>query len=79
MADSIIRKQILDHLDHMPYELQKKVLEFMDMVTEEPKKSSKEDLLQLVGCIDKKDLEIMKVAIEEGCEQIDPEGWEIST
>jgi hypothetical protein len=33
------------------------------------------DLLQFVGMIDAEDLKLMSDAIEEGCEQVDPDGW----
>lgn len=61
----------------MPYNLQKKVLEFTSSVEEaEPLKGVPGSvLLQFVGTIDKEDLRLMEEAIEEGCEKIDEDGW----
>lgn len=33
------------------------------------------DLMEFVGLISSEDLELMKAAIEEGCEQVDTHGW----
>jgi hypothetical protein len=33
------------------------------------------DLLQFVGMISEDDLKLMSEAIEESCEQVDPDGW----
>ena len=33
------------------------------------------ELLKFVGSIPHEDLEAMKAAIEEGCGQVDPDGW----
>jgi len=33
------------------------------------------ELLKFVGTIPNEDLEAMKAAIEEGCGQVDPDGW----
>lgn len=77
MADSIIINEIVHRLENMPYELQKKVLEFASSVEEvEPLKGVPGSvLLQFAGSIDKEDLRLMEEAIEEGCERIDEDGW----
>ena len=72
MADSIIRKQILDHLDHMPYELQKKVLDFVKTVdnSETLKGVPGSVLLKYSGIIDEESAREMEEAIEEECERV---------
>jgi hypothetical protein len=40
-----------------------------------PRGTPAADLLQFAGMIDAADLKAMAEAIEEGCEQVDPDGW----
>jgi hypothetical protein len=42
-----------------------------------PPGGSLADLMRLVGSISKEDLRKMETAIEEGCERIDPDEWQI--
>jgi len=40
-----------------------------------PKGTPGVELLRFAGSIPHEDIEAMKTAIEEGCEQVDPDGW----
>lgn len=69
-------QEIVQRLKNLSLEQQRKVLGFiLELSGEPPKKYPGKNLLQLVGTISKEDLEIMKQAIEEGCEQIDESEW----
>lgn len=69
-------QEIVQRLKSLSIEQQRQVLDFiLEFSGEPPKKYPGKNLLQLVGTISKEDLEIMKQAIEEGCEQIDESGW----
>lgn len=72
MADSIIKNEIMHRLENMPYELQKKVLEFADSVGEQGKIKGVPGsvLLKFSGIIDEESAREMEEAIEEECERI---------
>ena len=77
MADSIIKNEILHRLKNMPYELQRKVLDFASSVEEaEPLKGVPGSvLLKFSGIIDKESAREMEEAIEEECERIYEDEW----
>jgi len=58
---------------------QQEVLGFIRSINSSTAKPSKgtpgKDLLKFVGSISSEDLELMQTAIEEGCGQVDPDGW----
>lgn len=65
-----------DEISHLTLEQQGEVLQFVRTLkatsSDEQRKAA---ILELAGSISPEDLEIMKQAIEEGCEQVDPDGW----
>jgi len=69
----IIAKRLLEKL------LKKQALESHSSVGNEPspqiKTAKGKDLLNFIGTIDKSDLEIMELAIKNGCERIDYAEW----
>ncbi len=76
MEKSTTIQEISQRLKVLPLEQQRKVLDFiLELSDEPPKQYPGKNLLQFVGTISKEDLEIMKQAIEEGCEQIDESQW----
>jgi len=58
---------------------QQEVLGFIHSINSSTTKPSKgtqgKDLLKFAGSISPEDIELMKTAIEEGCGQVDPDGW----
>lgn len=71
-----LKDDILERLDRLPPHLQKRVVDFADaLVASEPQGVPGAKLLKFAGTIDKQSLREMGQAIEEGCEQIDPDGW----
>ena len=69
-----IQNEIVTTLSYLNKAQQIKLLAFVKSLIV-PKKKNKDDLLDLVGTIDKEDLEIMRKVIEEECENIDRDGW----
>ncbi len=70
MSDSTIKQAIIEQLDHMPYEVQHKVLDYArSLVPYSLKGTSGKLLLRFSGIIETEDIVVMTQAIKEGCEQ----------
>ncbi len=79
MSTSLI-PEIVAELKNLPDDLQKQVLTYVQSLKPKPTRlrgTPGEDLLRFAGTISLEDLEIMEQAIEEGCEQVDLDGWEL--
>ena len=75
MMDNL-KTELLEQIEKLTPPQQKQVLDFvLELTGELAKRYPGEKLLELVGTISPEDLEIMKQAIEEGCEQIDESEW----
>ena len=71
-----IKGEIIEQLDALPYELQRRVLDFARALTlSEPKGIPGKQLLHFAGMIQPDDLQAMAQAIEAGCERIDLDEW----
>ena len=77
MITTAFKSKIITQLDKLRPDQQKKVLIFVQSLSEEepPGGVAGEKLLPYAGCIDADDLEIMAKAIEEGCEKVDLNEW----
>jgi len=78
MVDSQIHEQIVKELDHLPLPLQQRVLEFARSLSSPPvtpRGIPGRELLRFAGTISSEDCQAMLEAIEEGCEQVDPNEW----
>ena len=68
--------RIVEQLKDLPYELQRQVLEFTrSLASSMPRGIPGRQLLRFAGAIPFDDLQLMRDAIEEGCEQIDDHEW----
>jgi hypothetical protein len=74
MANPSVAETIRECVERLPSADKIRVLEYARSL-ERPKGVPGRDLLDLAGTIDPEDLEIMKQAIEEGCERIEPDAW----
>jgi hypothetical protein len=75
MSTPIIDK-VVEHLEVLPYELQRRVLEFTRMlVVSVPRGVPGQQLLRFANVIPPDDLQLMRQAIEQGCEQVDANEW----
>ena len=76
MGHLSIKKEILERINTLPEELQQKVLEFIDSLTQNlPKGIPGKQLLRFSGCISLDDLQTMTKTIADGCEKIDAHEW----
>ncbi len=75
MSTPIIDK-VVEQLEVLPYELQRRVLEFTRMlVVSVPRGVPGQQLLRFANVIPPDDLQLMRQAIEQGCEQVDANEW----
>ncbi|MDY6900970.1 MAG: hypothetical protein SWZ49_23240 [Cyanobacteriota bacterium] len=75
MNTSIIN-EVVEQLGTMPQHLQSQVLEFArKLVKSEVKGTPGQELLRFAGSIPADDLQLMRDAIEKGCEQVDINEW----
>ncbi len=72
-------EQITDYVRRLTEAQQMKVLDFAQSlgsgILAAPPGAKLEDLLRFAGSIPPEDLRQMQDAIEEGCEQVNPDGW----
>ena len=73
---STITQQIIRQLDQLPFELQRRVLDFAQaLVLSLPKGVPGKQLLRFAGAIGPDDIQAMSQAIEAGCEKVDTDEW----
>lgn len=78
MAPSSIKQQILDDLDRLPPELQRRALELVHGLAvsiSRPPGTPGKDLLRFAGILDEEAARRMERRIEEGCERVDLDAW----
>jgi hypothetical protein len=75
MSNSIIDK-VVEHLATLPDSLQRQVLEFVQTLKASIRQGVPgRELLQFAGAIPLDDLQLMRQAIEAGCEQVELDEW----
>lgn len=71
MMNQTLEEEILDQLDKLPPEQQRRVLDFARaLASAKPAGKPGKELLAFGGAIEIAELNIMAQAIEEGCEKI---------
>ncbi len=76
MLQTSVKEEIVSILDELTPEEQRRVLNFARSIsTQLPEGISGTDFRRFAGLFPPEDLAEMAAAIEEGCENIDPEGW----
>ncbi len=76
MAQPDVKEQILNDLDHLSPDQQRRAAELVhSLVTPLPKGATIDDLLSVAGILDDQAALEMTQAIEEGCERVDPDEW----
>jgi hypothetical protein len=78
MIQPSIKQQILEDLDRLSPELQRRAQELVHelaLSTTRPKGTPGRELLRFAGILDDESAAEMERVIEEGCERIDPDGW----
>ena len=68
--------QVIEQMKALPHELQWRVLEFTRaLALSAPHGIPGQRLLQFAGAIPLDDVQLMREAIEQGCEQVDASEW----
>lgn len=76
MNEDTLQKEITEQVGRLGFDQQQKVLEFArSLVKDTPTEISGKSLLSFAGTIGGEDLEMMKLAIEEGCEKVSIDDW----
>jgi hypothetical protein len=75
-VDTPIVDKVIEQLRTLPQELQWRVLEFTRALAQStPRGVPGRQLQYLAGTISAEDAELMREAIERGCEQVDANEW----
>ncbi len=78
MVLSVIKQQILNDLDQLSPEMQRRAADLVHrLVSPLPKGASGRDLLRFAGTLDDESAREMIEAIEQGCERVDLDAWRI--
>jgi hypothetical protein len=76
MVLPVIKKQILDDLDQLSPEMQKRAADLVHrLISPLPQGASGRDLLRFAGTLDDASAREMIEAIEQGCERVDLDAW----
>ena len=76
MGRSSIKKEIVEKLDSLAIDEQRRVLDFTrTLAGEKIVGVAGRDLIRFAGTIEKSDLAVMERVIEEGCERVDMHEW----
>jgi hypothetical protein len=71
-----IADEVVEQLRGMPQPLQRQVLEFVrTLMKREVRGTPGQQLLRFAGSIPPDDLQLMREAIEQDCEQVDIDEW----
>lgn len=74
--NTLVMDKVSEQLMVLPYELQWRVLEFTRaLATSMPRGIPGRQLLWFARAIPAGDLQLMRQAIEQGCEQVDANEW----
>jgi hypothetical protein len=76
MIDAGIQNELLQQVDRLPIDRQREVLAFVsNLVKSSATVKPPRHFLELAGTLPAEDAREMLQAIEEGCEQVDANGW----
>lgn len=74
--DTPIADQVIEQLKTLPYDLQWRVLEFTRaLALSTPHGVPGQQLLRFAGTIPAEEAQLMRDAIEQGCERVDANEW----
>lgn len=72
---SAVERELQRRIAELDGEEKEQVLEFTRALSSRRQNTPGAALLRFAGRIPKEDLRQIRDAIEEGCEQVDPDGW----
>ncbi len=73
--DEEIKRRVIENLDALDRMGKMEVLDLSERLSSAPGRDTRAALLAYAGAISEEDLDLMKEAIEEGCERVDEEEW----
>ena len=74
--DTPVIERVIEQLKVLPHELQWRVLEFTRaLALSTPHGVPGRHLLRFAGAVSPEDAQLMRAAIEQGCERVDPNEW----
>jgi hypothetical protein len=74
--DTPIVGKVIEQMKALPYEMQWRVLEFTRaLALSSPRGVAGNQLLRFAGAVAMDDLDLMREAIEQGCERVDADEW----
>lgn len=76
MLDSLLQEELVKEMDQLPPPLQRKVINYAHSLTQpRPRGTPGRQLKKYAGTLSPEEAEAMMAAIEEGCEQVEPNEW----
>lgn len=75
MSLNEVKQEIIERLDKLPLEVQRRVLNYVRSLACTPEGTPGWELLRFSGMITEEDAQAMSQAIEEGCEHVDADEW----
>ena len=72
---AFVINEVVEQLKTMPQPMQRQVLEFVLSLKNEVDGTSGQQLLRFAGSISSEDLQLMRSAIKQDCEQVDIDEW----
>jgi len=74
--NTLVIEKVVEQLKELPYELQWRVLEFTRaLALTAPRGVPGKQLLRFAGAMPIGEVEVIRQAIEQGCERVDADGW----
>jgi hypothetical protein len=79
MNDAVLREELMKHLDQLPPELRRRVLEYSRKLARSAANGSPgRQILRFSGILAPDDADAIAREIETGCERVDSDEWWIS-
>ncbi len=76
MLDAAIQSDLLKEVERLSPPLQRKVIRYAHSLAQpRPRGTPGKQLLKYAGILSAEEAEAMMAAVEEGCEQIEPNEW----
>ena len=75
MIDTTVQTELMKQVEQLPLAQQRQVLDFARTLANASTGEPPKDFLDLFGTLPSEDAKEMMEAIEEGCEQVNPNGW----
>ena len=76
MKNLLLKEEIIHHVDRLPSEQQRQVLNFARVLEmARPRGRTGKSLMTFAGAIQAADLQAMAENIEQGCEKVDADEW----